>query len=77
MAILIDQHKGRWAASLTSDGPDGLVELVVQRLIAFRLARAVEGGIAPLPAIGRFRSTELSVVAALREQLALDGRENT
>lgn len=77
MALLIDENKGRWAASLTSNGPDGLLELVVQRLIAFRLARPVEGGLAPLPAIGRFRSTELNVVAAVREQLARDVRENT
>lgn len=76
MALLIEEHKGKWAASLTSGGPDGLLELVAERLTAFRLARGVGGGLVPLPAVGRFRSTELNVVAAAREQLALDFAEN-
>ena len=71
MAVLIDQHRSHWAASVTSAGPEGLAETVVGRLVAFRLARRTAGGTSPMPAVGRFRSTELNALASAREQLAL------
>jgi len=71
MAVLIDQHRSHWAASVTSAGPRDLAEIVVDRLVAFRLARRTAGGTSPLPAVGRFRSTELNALASAREQLAL------
>lgn len=74
--LLIDEHRGRWAASRTSAGAEALAELVIERLIAFRLARRVEGGVSPLPAAGRFRSTELNAISAAREQLSLDLSED-
>lgn len=74
--LLIDEHRGRWAASRTSAGAEALAELVIERLIAFRLVRRVDGGVSPLPAAGRFRSTELNAISAAREQLSLDLSED-
>ena len=75
-AVLIEQNRGSWAGTVTNAGPEALVRDVIERLIAFRLVARVPGGVAPLPAVGRFRSTELNAVAGARAQLAFDLRED-
>jgi uncharacterized protein (TIGR02678 family) len=78
-AVLIDQNRSHWRASVTSapDGPDQLVEEIAARLVMFALARRQPDGLTPLPAVGRWRSTELNAVALATEQLALDSLEGS
>jgi uncharacterized protein (TIGR02678 family) len=78
-AILIKQHRTRMRASVREepDGPDAIVAEIIDRLTSFRLARRHAEGLSPLPAIGRFASTELNAVSNARQQLELDLLEAT
>lgn len=70
--VLIDQNRGRWAGHVVKAGASPLLDDVIEKLTAFRLARRVPGGLCPLPMIGRFRGPELNGLAAASDQLALE-----
>lgn len=71
-AVLLQQHGSRWAGSVVARGAQDLADNVVERLVRFRLARHVAGGVSPLPAVGRLRAPQVNALADARAQLALD-----
>jgi uncharacterized protein (TIGR02678 family) len=54
-ARLVDQHRAHWRKSVTQPGGEiAATDATVDRLVALRLARRVENGVVPLPAIARY-----------------------
>lgn len=59
-AALIRKHRHHWRKNVENPGADGeLASMTVERLLALRLVRRVEGGgIKPLPAVARYALKE-------------------
>jgi uncharacterized protein (TIGR02678 family) len=68
-AELIKEHRHHWRKDVTSPGADRmLTRITVERLEALRLARKVEDGIRPLPAIARYALAAVEAGAGLQQQ---------